>query len=241
MAVAGRVAIVPKGDWSKDTLYEKLDAVYYLGSSYVAKKSSLGILPTDTEYWMLMVTGTSDEQINQLIEDINALSDEVDSVKEDIANYLPLTGGKVSSSDFAPIVINRTSEQADQVGIQFRLQDELLGEISVKKDGNLRFWDADGKSYIIYGEHNKPNGTYTGNGSATQRSIDIGGIGSALQINYSNNCFAIVTATGAYIKDGTTSRNLSLTEVSLTSGKLVMATTDKVINGTEAIHYWRLL
>ena len=56
MANAGRVAIVPKGDYSSSNSYKRLDLVRYDEKSYVAKKESSGIEPTNTEYWMLMTS-----------------------------------------------------------------------------------------------------------------------------------------------------------------------------------------
>lgn len=38
MAIAGRVAIVPKGDWSADVTYKRLDAVTYNNTLYFAKR-----------------------------------------------------------------------------------------------------------------------------------------------------------------------------------------------------------
>lgn len=40
MAIAGRVAIVPKGDWSANATYKRLDAVTYNNTLYFAKGSS---------------------------------------------------------------------------------------------------------------------------------------------------------------------------------------------------------
>lgn len=58
MANAGRVAIVPKGDWSAAVEYKRLDAVAYNNTLYIAKKAvPAGTLPTDTEYWMKCVVG----------------------------------------------------------------------------------------------------------------------------------------------------------------------------------------
>lgn len=56
MANAGRVAIVPKGDYSSSTAYKRLDLVRYNDKAYVAKKANTGIAPTNTEYWMLMTS-----------------------------------------------------------------------------------------------------------------------------------------------------------------------------------------
>ena len=58
MANAGRVAIVPKGDWSAAAEYKRLDAVAYNNTLYIAKKAvPAGTLPTDIEYWMKCVVG----------------------------------------------------------------------------------------------------------------------------------------------------------------------------------------
>ena len=58
MANAGRVAIVPKGDWNAAAEYKRLDAVAYNNTLYIAKKAvPAGTLPTDTEYWMKCVVG----------------------------------------------------------------------------------------------------------------------------------------------------------------------------------------
>lgn len=38
MAIAGRVAIVPKGNWSADATYKRLDAVTYNNTLYFAKR-----------------------------------------------------------------------------------------------------------------------------------------------------------------------------------------------------------
>lgn len=58
MANAGRVAIVPKGDWSAAVEYKRLDAVAYNNTLYVAKKAvPVGTVTTNTEYWMKCVVG----------------------------------------------------------------------------------------------------------------------------------------------------------------------------------------
>ena len=56
MANAGRVLIIPKGEYSSSTTYEMLDLVYYQGTSWLAKKTVKGIEPSETnkEYWQIM-------------------------------------------------------------------------------------------------------------------------------------------------------------------------------------------
>lgn len=56
MASAGRILIMPKGDWNAETEYEMLDLVCHNGTAWLAKKTSVGIEPSvdNAEYWMLM-------------------------------------------------------------------------------------------------------------------------------------------------------------------------------------------
>ena len=58
MAIAGRVAIVPKGDWIADATYKRLDAVTYNNTLYFAKKEvPAGTATSNTEYWSKSIVG----------------------------------------------------------------------------------------------------------------------------------------------------------------------------------------
>ena len=58
MAVAGRVAIVPKGEWSADVTYKRLDAVTHNNTLYFAKKEvPAGTATSNTEYWSKSIVG----------------------------------------------------------------------------------------------------------------------------------------------------------------------------------------
>lgn len=58
MAIAGRVAIVPKGDWSADATYKRLDAVTHNNTLYFAKKEvPAGTATSNTEYWSRSIVG----------------------------------------------------------------------------------------------------------------------------------------------------------------------------------------
>lgn len=66
MAIAGRVAIVPKGDWSADATYKRLDAVTYNNTLYFAKKDvPAGTATTNTEYWSKSIVGNPDKSSDQ--------------------------------------------------------------------------------------------------------------------------------------------------------------------------------
>lgn len=57
---AGKVLILPKGEYNNATQYQMLDAVRYNGSLYIAKQTTIGHVPEDGEYWMLSAIGASD-------------------------------------------------------------------------------------------------------------------------------------------------------------------------------------
>ena len=51
---AGRVTFVPKDNFSNNIRYKKFDIVTYNGSSYFAKKDTIGHTPTEEEFWQLV-------------------------------------------------------------------------------------------------------------------------------------------------------------------------------------------
>lgn len=59
MISAGRVLLMPRGDYDNTATYEMLDIVSYNGSSYIAKGTTTGNLPTNTTYWQLSAYGGS--------------------------------------------------------------------------------------------------------------------------------------------------------------------------------------
>ncbi len=77
MASAGKILIMPRGEYSADVVYEVLDLVYYNSCAWVAKKTVTGITPSDEndEYWHNLLGGEfaaasveaiTNEQIDEL-------------------------------------------------------------------------------------------------------------------------------------------------------------------------------
>jgi hypothetical protein len=72
MASAGRILIIPKGNWKAETQYEMLDLVYHNGASWIARTNvASGIEPSEANknYWQKMAQSgvaieTSVEYIN---------------------------------------------------------------------------------------------------------------------------------------------------------------------------------
>ena len=56
MTSAGRILIMPKGDYDSSVTYEMLDLVKHNGTSWLARKTVIGIEPTieNAEYWQNM-------------------------------------------------------------------------------------------------------------------------------------------------------------------------------------------
>ncbi len=60
MATAGRVLMIPAGNWKSGTAYGMLDVVIHSGSSYVAKKNIINSTvapPNDEANWQLLAQG----------------------------------------------------------------------------------------------------------------------------------------------------------------------------------------
>lgn len=51
---AGKVSVRPRGDYDANEGYRRLDLVRYKNGAYVCRKSCIGELPTNTEFWMAL-------------------------------------------------------------------------------------------------------------------------------------------------------------------------------------------
>ena len=67
MASAGRILIMPKGDYNAETEYEMLDLVSHNGTSWLAKKTVKGIEPktANKEYWHCLADFSNLEERKQ--------------------------------------------------------------------------------------------------------------------------------------------------------------------------------
>ena len=74
MPSAGRILIMPKGNYDANTEYEMLDLVFHGGASWVAKKNAKGIEPSlaNEEWWMLMCSGTDIIALEQRLASLEA-------------------------------------------------------------------------------------------------------------------------------------------------------------------------
>ena len=103
MAVAGRVAPVPKGDYDKNVAYKRLDCVKYLNVLYIAKKDvPSGTAITDENYWMKGIEG-SDGGGSAVIDDTQSStlttysSNKLDTLVYDINQSVEATNTNVDN------------------------------------------------------------------------------------------------------------------------------------------------
>lgn len=114
MAIAGRVAIVPKGDWSADATYKRLDAVTYNNVLYFAKKEvPAGTATSNTEYWSKSIVGG-----------VGAIA-----TKEDAGIVKPADGLTVAEDGTLKVNIDGTTLTMDQVNNVIKLADTLKDAI----------------------------------------------------------------------------------------------------------------
>jgi hypothetical protein len=177
MASAGRILILPKGNYNAEKEYEMLDLVFYGGVSWVAKKNVKGIEPTDatSEHWMKMCESVD---LTEVIKRIAALEsqmlgtislDDIDltpyATKKDLESYLKLSGGSLTgqlefSNDKGLITANdygaliRAIKDGDnyrhiRVGNPTQITD-IIEALKLVDCSN-----GTTKEYKVYGEHNK--------------------------------------------------------------------------------------
>lgn len=115
MAIAGRVAIVPKGDWSADAAYKRLDAVTYNNTLYFAKKGvPAGTATSNTEYWSKSIVGG-----------VGAIA-----TKEDAGIVKPADGLSIAEDGTLKVSIDGTTLTMDQVNNVIKLADTLKEKIN---------------------------------------------------------------------------------------------------------------
>ena len=91
----------------------------------------------------------------------------------------------------------------------------------------------------IFGEHNKPIGTYVGNGSTETRTINIGGMGSTLRIvGYA--CFGFCTSNGSLFMNSA-GELVTTKHVKYESGILTMDTDYHYVNNNGTTYYYEVL
>lgn len=231
MQEAGYILLMPGGDWNADTTYHILHLVNHNGASWLCKvEECTGQEPSDsnTEYWQRFGTAV------------------------DLANYLSKSGGEVSGAltlnggtSSADLIMMRimTNGKSSRMGAwmddktpMYRIRvinvdDGTYSTFDISEDSLLFTPKGATEAKTVFHTGNKPTGTYTGNGDATERIINIGS-GNICYIREANaaNNDAIVTRYGAYVRHGNTLSALTRPTVTFYNGILTLKTADLSLN-----------
>lgn len=96
------------------------------------------------------------------------------------------------------------------------------------------------QNYTMFGKHNKPTGSYVGDGKANERKIQTGGIGMMLLIT-SKRGFIFVHPYGAFCKGSTNIYAYDQDELSFSDGVLTLNTNVLGANENNTVYEWQVL
>ena len=159
MATAGRILIMPKGNYDSSVTYEMLDLVGHNGKVWLAKKTVTGIEPSgsNVEYWFDMIDLT---KVN--LDDVGILSnvgDRQSTIKGENCFFARGRGRLYHplSPHSASFIFQSNDSETET--------DKNSSAIIINRGNSLgkRYafleWDENGdvQTYYPYGTHNKPN------------------------------------------------------------------------------------
>lgn len=105
--------------------------------------------------------------------------------------------------------------------------------------------DGMSRTYNILHTGNKPSGSYTGNGDATPRTIEIGGLGDVVAIMSSSGSALVFGGIGALVQSAVSGANrVASSEVKVTNNSncvLTLATTNGIFNASGITYYYQVL
>lgn len=146
---------------------------------------------------------------------------------------------KLQSVDDGSAYLHNTLDNSNRSSLQLKPEtDDLKSALTL-----LRFVsNKETKAYIIHHTGNKPTGSYTGNGSATERTIDTGGVGNCVSIR-GGTLGAIVTTNGGMAWDANSGEMwaFSYTDASFVNGVLKLATNSFHLNDSTVTYSYQVL
>jgi hypothetical protein len=145
MTSAGRILIMPKGNYDASVTYEMLDLVSHNGKSWLAKKASVGIEPSaaNGEYWMDMFDITA-ETFGALSKTGGELNGDLYIKKAD-NGYVMISKNHSSEADYGLDIFDYDSE-GNRARLSLKAKDTIENLIGVQKNN--------GEYYKLFGEHN---------------------------------------------------------------------------------------
>jgi len=168
-----------------------------------------------------------------------------DAKVTDLANYLPLdSSGTTTISRNTTVVADLNNKAEDTVWLRLSGKNGILGYFGCRGTDNPVFSTAyTDKVYNLLHTGNKPSGTYTGNGSATSRTVDTKGIGSAVLVTGASSYAMFVTKVGGIglSNNGDTPLLLSYAKCHYENGILTIATDSATVNASGGTYTYQVL
>lgn len=168
----------------------------------------------------------------------NRNMDKIDELLLPSDGSVPMSGslkinngtGEVSSDENANTLVSYSDTETDDKRV-LALCNKNFKELKE----SVRLMDKTNNSqtyFQIYGGHNKPTGTYSGNGSTTQRTISTGGIGKVVLI-FSGNGVVIATPYGGFaINNSGTASFLATSKIYTNEDSIIITTDSALVNGS---------
>ena len=184
MAIAGRVAIVPKGDWSADVTYKRLDAVTYNNTLYFAKKDvPAGTATSNTEYWSKSIVGGAGAIATT--EDAGIVKPDGKSMSVDESGTLSINlDGTTITLDEAKNVIKLADTLKDKIGSALQPESIVNNQITTVEgfaldarqanpniDGTLAKQISDLNGSLNFRIKNFGNGTNSGGSKSLNQIV----------------------------------------------------------------------
>jgi hypothetical protein len=185
---AGRIGFLIKGNYDNEVTYDFLDVVNFEGSSYVAKKATIGNSPEhDSEYWHIFAQGNAVTGIKG-----NAETE----YRTGMVNLTPADIGSVATSD-VDTDLSETSENPVQNKVIKAAIDEFINNTWSLIGGKILPSGADLNDYTSVGNHysnsnalsdtilNKPPGS--SGGAFRLKIINLHGVANYLKQIYADS------------------------------------------------------
>jgi hypothetical protein len=187
MAIAGRVAIVPKGDWSADATYKRLDAVTYNNTLYFAKKGvPAGTATSNTEYWSKSIVGGASAIATT--EDVGVVKPDGKSMSVDESGTLSINlDGTTITLDEAKNVIKLADTLKEKIGSALQPESIVNNQVTTEA------------GFALDARQANPNI----DGTLAKKVSDLNGSLNQIMVNISDKLdTSLASGSCAYIKYG---------------------------------------
>lgn len=194
---------------------------------------------------------TIQEALDELNENNKAATERIEDVEGDIDEIssrltpteVKTKNSSVRSDGAGEVLLSITDRNNDTHERYLSISDKTKKGFLAD---SLKYVERDGDNYAvknIFGEHNKPTGSYTGNGSATTRTIDVGGTGGWLGFCSGSYKIGIITQNGAMVFNTTNStvKCFPVSQAKYMSGVLTISSADDLLNGNGNAYHYQVL